>query len=212
MAGAATPTAYVVDDDEAIRTLWRWLMPSHGIAVQTFATAADFIAGYRRGDPGCLVLDLRLPGMSGLELQHYLKREAIEIPIVFVTAHGDIASAVSALKGGAVDFIEKPFGYRDAVSVVERAIARDAERREQRERRDFVAARIAALTERENEVLRRIIDGKQNKVIASELDISVKTVEFHRAKVMEKMGVGSLAELVQLTLGFSLMDGPEVDR
>ena len=206
MERAAPPTAYVVDDDESIRTLWRWLMESNGIAVQTFASAAEFIAAYPREGAGCLVLDLRLPGMSGLELQDYLKREGIEIPVVFVTGHGDIATAVSALKGGAVDFIQKPFGYREVVGIIRNAFQRDEEQRALRARRALVAARIAALTERESEVLRRIIDGKQNKVIAAELDISMKTVEFHRSKLMEKMGVDSVAELVQLTLGFSLME------
>ena len=106
------PTAYVVDDDESIRTLWRWLMESNGIAVRTFATAAEFIESYRNGDAGCLVLDLKLPGMSGLELQEYLNRRDIEIPIVFVTGHGDVPAAVSAIKGGAIDFIQKPFSHR----------------------------------------------------------------------------------------------------
>ncbi len=106
------PTVYVVDDDESIRTLWRWLMESNGIAVKTFATAADFIESYRNGGAGCLVLDLKLPGMSGLELQQYLNRKDIEIPIVFVTGYGDVPAAVSALKGGAVDFIQKPFSHR----------------------------------------------------------------------------------------------------
>ncbi len=206
-----TPTAYVVEDDESIRTLWRWLMESNGIAVRTFDSAPEFIAEYQPGAPGCLVLDLRLPGMSGLELQEHLKLKQIDIPIIFVTAHGDVRTAVTAIKEGAVDFIEKPFSYRQAVSIVEKAFQRDAENREKRARQEHVSARIAALTERERAVLRRIIEGKQNKVIADELAISVKTVEFHRAKLMEKMGVASVAELVQLTLGFSLMEahGPE---
>ena len=202
------PTAYVVDDDQSIRTLWDWLMNSNGIAVQTFASAAAFIQAYRRGDPGCLVLDVRLPGMSGPELQDYLRREAIEIPIVFVSAHGDVPTAVNALKGGAVDFIQKPFDYRDAVAAVRRALERDAQAREQRVRRDQLAERLAALTERERGVLQRIIEGKPNKVIAAELDISVKTVEAHRARVMEKMAVDSVAELVQRIIGFSLMGAP----
>jgi two-component system response regulator TtrR len=200
------PTAYVVDDDQSIRTLWDWLMSSNGIAVQTFASAAAFIQAYRRGDPGCLVLDVRLPGMSGPELQDYLRREAIEIPIVFVSAHGDVPTAVNALKGGAVDFIQKPFDYRDAVAAVRRALERDAQARERRAKRDQLAERLAALTERERGVLQRIIEGKPNKVIAAELDISVKTVEAHRAKVMEKMAVDSVAELVQRIIGFSLME------
>jgi len=200
------PTAYVVEDDESIRTLWTWLMESNGISVRTFHSAPEFIAAYQPGAPGCLVLDLRLPGMSGLELQEHLKRNRVDIPIVFVTAHGDVRTAVTAIKEGAVDFIEKPFSYRQAVSIVEKAFQRDAESRERRAHQERIGGRIAALTERERAVLRRVIEGKQNKVIADELTISVKTVEFHRAKLMEKMGVDSVAELVQLTLGFSLMD------
>jgi FixJ family two-component response regulator len=207
-----TPTAYVVDDDESIRTLWRWLMESNGIAVSTFAAAADFIESYRSGAPGCLVLDLNLPGMSGLELQEYLKQRDIEIPIVFVTGHGDVPAAVSALKGGAIDFIQKPFSHREVISVIKKALEHDAEIRGERLKRSRITGLLAALTEREREVLQRIIDGKPNKIIAAELDISVKTIEFHRAKVMEKMAVDSVAELVQLTLGFSLMETPGPDE
>ena len=195
-----SPTAYIVDDDEAIRTLWGWLLESNGIAVRSFASAQAFIDAYPPGAPGCLVLDVRMPGMSGLELQDYLKQRGIEIPIVFVSGRGDVSTAVSALKGGAVDFIEKPFSYKDVLAVIRNAFERDAELRQRHAHRAVLADRLATLTEREHEVLRRVVDGKQNKVIASELDISVKTVEFHRAKVMEKMGVGSVAELVQLTL------------
>jgi FixJ family two-component response regulator len=195
---APLPTAYVVDDDEAIRTLWGWLMESNGIAVRTFASAPDFIEAYRRGAPGCLVLDVRLPGMSGPELQDHLRREAIEIPIVFVTGHGDVPTAVNAIKGGAVDFIQKPFDYRHALATVQRALERDAQSREQRARQAQFAERLAALTSREREVMHRIIEGKPNKVIAEELNISVRTVEFHRAHVMEKMGASSVATLIQL--------------
>jgi len=205
------PTAYIVDDDESIRTLWRWLMESNGIAVRTFATAAEFIESYRNGSAGCLVLDLKLPGMSGLELQEYLNCRGIEIPIVFVTGHGDVPAAVSALKGGAVDFIQKPFSHREVLAIIEKAFQRDAEIRRTRVQRLAVSGRLAALTDRERDVLRRVIEGKPNKIIAGELDISMKTVEFHRSKVMEKMGVDSVAALVQLTLGFSLMEasGPD---
>lgn len=188
MDPARSPTAYVVDDDESIRTLWRWLMESNGIAVRTFASAAEFIDCYR-GEPGCLVLDVRLPGMSGLELQEYLRRHGAEIPIVFTSAHGDIPTAVSAIKGGAVDFIQKPFSYREVLSIIEKAFRRDAELR-------AMAARLAALTARERAVMHCIIEGKQNKLIAAELDISIKTVEYHRAKLMEKTGAGSVAALV----------------
>lgn len=200
MNQARDPTAYVVDDDESIRTLWRWLMESNGIAVQTFATAAEFIESYRGGNAGCLVLDLELPGMSGLELQQYLNGRGVEIPIVFVTGHGDVPAAVSALKGGAVDFIQKPFGYLEVLAIIKKAFQRDAENREKHARRSRTADRFAALTKREREVLQRIIAGKPNKIIASELNISVKTVESHRAKVMEKTGVESVAELVQIAM------------
>lgn len=198
----APPTAYVVDDDESIRTLWRWLLESNGIAVQTFATAKEFIDAYGQGGPGCLVLDLRLPGMSGLELQEYLRQREIAIPIVFVTGHGDVPSAVHAIKGGAVDFIQKPFGYKEVVQIIRRALERDAQLRERRARRSEYEERVATLTDREREVMLRVIEGKLNKVIADELEISVKTVEFHRAKVMEKMGVSSVAALVQLRMQY----------
>jgi two-component system response regulator TtrR len=140
--------------------------------------------------------------MSGLELQDYLKREGIEIPIVFVSGHGDVATAVSAIKGGAVDFIQKPFGYREVLQIIQRAFERDAEIREKRARRSQLTERVAALTEREREVMQRVIEGKLNKVIADDLGISVKTVEFHRAKVMEKMGADSVAGLVQLMMQY----------
>jgi len=192
MDSAPTPTAYVVDDDESIRTLWRWLMESNGIAVRTFASAAEFIACYRE-EPGCLVLDVRLPGMSGPELQEYLRRNGIEIPIVFTTGHGDIPTAVNAIKSGAVDFIQKPFSYREVLSIIEKAFERDAEIRAQR-------SRLAALTERERAVLQRVMAGKPNKVIAAELELSVKTVEHHRARVMEKTGASSVAELVHIAM------------
>ena len=198
----APPTAYVVDDDESIRTLWHWLLESNGIAVQTFETAKEFIDVYRHEGPACLVLDLRLPGMSGLELQTYLREKEIAIPIVFVTGHGDVPSAVNAIKGGAVDFVEKPFSYKAVVQIIRRALERDAQSMEERAQRSEYEERVATLTDREREVMRRVIEGKLNKVIADELDISVKTVEFHRARVMEKMGVSSVAALVQLRMQY----------
>lgn len=205
IAGAvAKPTAYIVDDDESIRTLWRWLLEFNGHTVETFQNAAEFLAHYRPGSPGCLVLDLRMPGMSGLELQEHLNRHGVEIPIVFATAHGDVPAAVSALKKGAVDFIQKPFAPGDALAIVANALRRDAEIREQRAKRLLIEGRLAALSDRERDVLRRVVEGKQNKMIAAELEISTKTVEFHRARIMEKMGADSVAALVQLTVGSSL--------
>ena len=192
MEPARAPTAYVVEDDESIRTLWRWLMESNGIAVRTFVSATEFIAAYR-DEPGCLVLDVRLPGMSGLELQQHLRQSGVEIPIVFMSAHGDVPTAVSAMKGGAVDFIQKPFSYREVVSIIEKAFERDTEIRARR-------ARLAGLTERGRAVLQRLMEGKPNKVIAAELELSVKTVEYHRANLMEKAGAGSVAELVHIAM------------
>ena len=200
MSATEASIAYVVDDDESIRTLWQWLMESRGYPVRTFASASEFIAGYRDEGAACLVLDLNLPDMSGLELQRYLSAQGVEIPIVFVTAHGDVPAAVAALKSGAVDFIEKPFNYRLAVQVVERAFELDRQNRSARARQTDLEARLALLTEREREVMDRVIEGKANKIIAAELDISIKTVEAHRAKGMEKLGVSSVAELVQTML------------
>ena len=197
------PVVFVVDDDESIRTLWRWLMESNGLAVQVFASASEFIEAYRDDTPGCLVLDLRLPGMTGLELQEHLTQKGILIPIVFVSGHGDVTTAVSALKAGAMDFIQKPFSYRDVVSVVKKALQKDGDIRARRSLRTQVADRLALLTERERQVLRCVIDGKPNKIIAAELEISMKTVEFHRSKVMEKMGAASVAELVYIAMQHS---------
>ncbi len=192
------PTAYVVDDDESVRTLWRWLMESNGITAQTFASAAAFLQAYRGGDPGCLVLDVHMPGMSGLELQEHLTRRGVDLPIVFVSGRGDIPTAVSAIKGGAMDFIQKPFDYREALAIVKAALERDARGREQRARQAEFAERLAALTARERDVMRRVIEGKPNKLIAEDLSISVRTVEFHRANAMQKVGISSVAALAQL--------------
>lgn len=200
MMSTPGPFAYVVDDDESMRTLWQWLMESRGIAARTYATAASFLESYRDEGTACLVLDLQLPDMSGLDLQRRLGELGVDIPVVFVTGHGDVPAAVSALKGGAVDFIEKPFDYRLAVRTVERAFERDRENRARRARRQALDSRLSSLTEREREVMSRVVEGRPNKAIAQELDISVKTVEVHRAKVMEKLGAESVAELVQLML------------
>jgi FixJ family two-component response regulator len=141
--------------------------------------------------------------MTGLELQEHLIQKGILIPIVFVSGHGDVAAAVSALKAGAMDFVQKPFSYREVLAVVKKALQRDVEIRERRSQRTQAAARLAQLTEREHQVLRCVIEGKPNKIIAAELEISTKTVEFHRSKVMEKMGVASVAELVHVAMQHS---------
>ncbi|MET0218115.1 MAG: response regulator [Burkholderiales bacterium] len=194
------PTVFVVDDDESTRELFRWLLSTNGIAVETFCCAQDFLLAYRANQPGCIVLDLRMPGMSGLELQQHLTRRGVDNPILFVTGEGNVPQAVAAVKAGAVDFIEKPFDYRQVLALVRECLARDAEQRRRLDERQGVASRLASLTPREREVLERVIAGRLNREIAEELAISIKTVEVHRAHLMEKLQVSSVAELVQVTL------------
>ena len=196
----ATPTVYVVDDDASIRELLAWLMKSNDIAVATFANAQHFLKMYQAGAPGCLIVDLYMPGMSGLELQHYLIEHNILIPVIFLSARADIAKAVKAIKHGAIDFIEKPFDYKKMVALAQDCLFRDRLLRGARGNLDAKQARISLLTQREREVMHRVISGKINRVIAEELSIGVKTVEAHRAKIMEKLEVDSVAELVQIAM------------
>jgi len=191
------PLIYLVDDDEAFRDSLRWLLESAGYRVATFATAEYFLATYRPDSGACLVLDVRMPGWSGMELQEEMLRRGHAIPTVFVTGHGDVPMAVEAIKRGAVDFIEKPFRDDSFIALIECAVKQGGARLQDRTRELSAAARIATLTQREREVMHLIVAGKQNKVIADELEISIKTVEAHRAKVMDKMGAASVAALVQ---------------
>jgi FixJ family two-component response regulator len=188
---------YVVDDDEAMRDSLVWLLESNGHAVEAFASAEAFLERWRDEMHGCLVLDVRMPGMSGLELHERLGARGAALPVVFVTGHGDVPMAVAALKKGAVDFIEKPFGDREMLRLVAGCLELEATRRAARHRAAGVQRRLATLTEREREVMQLVIAGRLNKVIADELGISIKTVEAHRARVMEKMEARSIAELVQ---------------
>jgi len=194
------PTVYVVDDDASIRELVAWLMRRDGIAVATYASAREFLAACPPGAPGCLVLDLYLPGMSGLDLQRDLAGRGIAMPVIFLSGRADVPKAVQAVKHGAIDFIEKPFDYKRMVALVREGLARDTEARARRGRAAAAAARLASLTQREHEVLDRVVDGKPNRVIAEELAISIKTVEAHRARLMEKLEVDSVAALVQAAL------------
>jgi FixJ family two-component response regulator len=196
----AHPTVYVVDDDASIRELVEWLMRRDGIAVASYASAREFLDAYRPGAPGCLVLDLYLPGMSGLELQRDLAARGIAMPVIFLSGRADVPNAVQAVKGGAIDFIEKPFDYKRMAALVRDALARDAQARARRAVTAAATARLASLTQREREVLDRVVDGKPNRVIAEELAISIKTVEAHRARLMEKLEVDSVAALVQVAL------------
>ncbi|MBL0144080.1 MAG: response regulator transcription factor [Betaproteobacteria bacterium] len=202
-AGASTiePTVYVIDDDESIRELLTWLMKRNDIRSEAFPNAKSFLKAYRPDAPGCLILDLFMPGMSGLDLQQYLNEAGIEMPVIFLSGRADVPKAVLAVKSGAIDFIEKPFDYRQIVELVRECIRRDAATRAGREEARSRAERVALLSQREREVLERVIAGKVNRIIAEEMEISIKTVEAHRARIMEKLAVNSVAELVQAILG-----------
>ena len=194
------PSVYIVDDDEAVRSSVRFLIRSVGLPAQVYASAQEFLAGYDRRDPGCLLLDVRMPGMSGLDLQQELNRRGATIPVVFITGHGDVPMAVEAMQQGAFDFLQKPFRDQDLLDRVQRALARDAETRARLAARAEIRAHLATLTPRETEVMQLITRGKANKVVGAELGVSQRTVEIHRAHVMEKMRAGSLAELVRMVL------------
>jgi len=199
-AVASDPTVYVIDDDESIRELLGWLMKRNGIRCQAFPNARSFLKSWTPDSPGCLVLDLHMPGMSGLDLQQYLNEHGVRMPVIFLSGRADVANAVRAVKGGAIDFIEKPFDYKRILALVQECLERDERSRAERQRGKAAAARLALLSQREREVLERVVAGKLNRVIADELEISIKTVEAHRSKIMEKLEVGSVAELVQATL------------
>jgi len=196
------PTVFVVDNDEAICDALGMLLRAAGQRVETFGSALAFLNDYRPSRSGCLVLDIRMPGMSGLDLQDELHKRRMSIPIVFLTGHGDVPMAVRALKKGAVDFIEKPLEEERLVLAVLNALRVDAEQRQPAQRQDDVsdelAARLATLSEREREVLQLILDGQPTRQISKSLFISVKTVEFHRARIREKLGVATQAQLFSL--------------
>ena len=193
-------SVYIVDDDEAVRTSVRFLIRSVGLQAQAFASAQEFLGAYDPRQPGCLLLDVRMPGMSGLDLQQELNRRGATIPVVFITGHGDVPMAVEAMQQGAFDFLQKPFRDQDLLDRVQRALARDTESRSRLAARAEILARLATLTPRETEVMRLVTRGKANKVVGAELGVSQRTVEIHRAHVMEKMRASSLAELVRMVL------------
>jgi FixJ family two-component response regulator len=201
---------HVVDDDPAVRRSLAWLLEGDGLVVQTHASAEDFLDALIPELPGCALVDLRMPGMSGLELQQALAARGVALPIVFVTAHGDVPLAVAAMRRGAVDFIEKPFNDEALLEAVNRALGADVRQRGGDKERAEFRARIATLSPREREVLEAVVAGKPNKLIAASLGIAIKTVEVHRARVMDKMGAGSLATLVRLVIQYGL-PGAAVD-
>ena len=193
-------TVFVVHDDEAVRTSFRLLLKSVGLPDETFASAQEFLDQYDEDRAGCLVLDIRMPGISGLELQQHLNERNSIMPIVFITGHGDVPMAVEAMQAGAVDFIQKPFRDQDLIDRINRALDKDRDMRSELRERDEIRRRMAQLTPREREVLDLVTQGKANKVIAGDLNVSQRTVEIHRARVMEKMGAGSLAHLVRMVI------------
>ena len=194
------PLIMVVDDDAGVRNAMRSLLKSVGLESALFASAQEFLAAYQPAQCGCLVLDIRMPGMSGLELQQQLNLKGAVIPVIFMTGHGDIPMAVEAMQHGAFDFLQKPFRDQDLLDRIQRAIVKDGEQRQSLGEHARIKAHLESLTAREREVLDLMIQGKQNKVIAQDLDVSPRTVEIHRARVMEKMSAQSVAQLVRMML------------
>jgi two-component system, LuxR family, response regulator FixJ len=199
----ADQTVFIVDDDEAVRDSLGFLMKTLGIPYRTYAVAADFLAEFNVNRSGCLVLDIRMPAMSGLELQKELARRHSILPIVFITGHGDIPMAVEAMRDGAFDFIQKPFRDQDLIDCVHNALAADSRNREALIQREQVNCSLKTLTERERQILDRVVDGKSNKAIAADLGLSQRTIEVHRAHVMEKMHADSVAHLVRMIVNMN---------
>ena len=191
-----SPLVYLVDDDEAVRDSLGMLFKSIGLRHEAYASALDFLQRYDPARHSCLVADIRMPGLSGLELQQRLNDQRAELPVIFITGHGDVPMAVTAMKSGAADFIQKPFRDQDLIDRINKALARDRERRKGRAEENEIRGRIALLTPREKEVMQRVARGQANKVIAMDLGVSQRTVELHRARVMKKLKMRSVAELV----------------
>ena len=196
---------YVVDDDDSVCRALARLFRSVGLMTETFRSAKAFLDSPVADRPACLILDIRLPGPSGLDLQETLSHAGRDMPIVFITGHGDVPTTVRAMKGGAVDFLQKPFNDQDLLDCVQRALARSRDHRAERADRAELQVRLDALTPREREVLLQVVTGKLNKQIAGDLGIAEKTVKVHRGRVMEKMRAGSVADLVRMVekLGLS---------
>lgn len=197
---ATTPRIFIVEDDDAVRESLQLVLESLGHTVSAFPSAGAFLEQFNSDLAGCLVLDIRMPGMNGMELQRKLNDSNSMLPIIFVTGHGDVPMAVEAMQQGAFDFIQKPYREQELLEKIERALALDKENRESLQQRQAILAHLQELTPREMDVLLLMIEGKANKVIAADLDISQRTVEIHRARVMEKLRANSLAHLVRMVM------------
>lgn len=202
---AAAAVVFVVDDDASVRKSLTRLISEAGYTVQTFTSAREFLARTPSVGPSCVVLDVRMPGLTGLDLQQTLAGAAHEIPIIFITGHGDISMSVRAMKAGAVDFLTKPFAGKDLLEAIQRAVTKDTQDIRAEARTDEIRERVKLLTPRESQVFALVVTGMLNKQIGSELGVGEKTVKVHRARVMEKMRAGSLAELVRLADGAGII-------
>jgi FixJ family two-component response regulator len=198
MKSAVVPTVFIIDDDRGMRQSMQDLVESVGLRAESFATGEDFLRRKRTNDPSCLVLDVRLPQMSGLDFQRQLAETGVQIPIIFVTAHGDVPMSVRALKSGAVEFLTKPFRDQDLLDAIQQALQRDRAARERHAEIHDLQVRYQALTAREREVMTLVVSGMLNKQIASEIGASEATVKIHRGHVMQKMQAGSIVDLVRM--------------
>jgi FixJ family two-component response regulator len=195
-----TPTVFVIDDDAQVRKLLRALITSAGLRVESHESAEEFLTAFDETKAGCIIADLIMPGMSGLQLQQHLAGRGCALPVIIISGYGNVPAAVQALKAGAVDFIEKPFHAQHLLDAVQAAVRRDAAARPRRAERAAAGARLASLSARERQVLTLLVAGESNKVIAARLGISANTVDNHRARIMKKTGAGNVAELVRLTM------------